>query len=464
MEPLTLQQIAAACHGDIRAGSPDTVVRRICTDSRQTRPGDLFVALVGEHHDGHAHIPDALAGGTAAVLGTDARLTRPLAGCGVVAVADTRRALGDLAAAYRSRFGLPVLAVAGSNGKTTTKDLIGAVLAQGLTTLTSEASYNNDVGVPLTLLRLERRHQVAVVEAGTNHPGELAALLQQIQPTHGVLTSLGREHLEFFGDFGGVLEEEGWLAALLPAAGTLFVNADSPGIDELLIRTRARVVRVGEGPHTDWQATAATFDTRGMRFEIRAPRPAYDGTYLLPAWGRHQVLNALLALAVGAEFGLTRAQLQAGLDTFHPPKSRLELGQWRGVTLLDDSYNANADSMQAALETLRSLPCEGRRWAVLGDMAELGDHAPAAHAEVGRRAATAAQRLITVGRMAAVTARAAREAGLSEVAECGDVAAAAADLAAAVQPGDLVLVKASRTARLERLVEQFKARLGGDAA
>jgi UDP-N-acetylmuramoyl-tripeptide--D-alanyl-D-alanine ligase len=457
MEPLVLHQIAAACHGEILTGSPDMVIRRIGTDSRQTVPGDLFLALVGDHHDGHDHIPGAIERGAVAVLGARGRLTGLPAGCPVVAVADTRQALGDLAAAYRSRFRLPTVAVAGSNGKTTTKDLMGAVLAQGLNTLTSEASYNNAVGVPLTLLRIERQHQAAVVEVGTNHPGELAPLLRQVQPTHGVLTSLGREHLEFFGSFSGVLEEEGWLAELLPASGTLFVNADAPGLEDLLGRTRAKVVRVGWGAHADWQAASAQFQPRGMRFAVRAPQPTYDGWYQLPAWGRHQVLNALLALAVGADFGLTPAQLQAGLDAFHPPKMRLQLSEWGGIALLDDCYNANADSMNAALETLKALPCRGRRWAVLGDMAELGAHAPAAHAEVGRRAASAAQGLIAVGRMASVMARAAREAGLHDVVECGDVGAAAANLAAAVRPGDLVLVKASRATRLERVVEQFKA-------
>jgi UDP-N-acetylmuramoyl-tripeptide--D-alanyl-D-alanine ligase len=276
-----------------------------------------------------------------------------------------------------------------------------------------------------------------------------------------VLTSLGREHLEFFGGFAGVLQEEGWLAELLPASGTLFVNADSPGLEGLLARTRAKVVRVGWGSQADWQAVSADFTTRGMRFAVRAPRPAYDGIYQVPAWGRHQVPNALLALAVGADFGLTRDQLQAGLGAFRPPKMRLQLSEWRGIALLDDCYNANADSMNAALETLRAFPCPGQRWAVLGDMAELGDHALAAHEEVGRHAATAAQRLIAVGRMAAVMARAAREAGLREVVECGDVAAAAAGLAAAARPGDLVLVKASRATRLERVVDHFKAQFAG---
>lgn len=457
MEPLLLHEIAAACHGKVVAGCSDLAVCRVGTDSRQTEPGDLFVALVGERHDGHTHIAEAVERGAVVVLGARDRLTVPPVGCGLVEVEDTRRALGDLAAAYRAGFDLPVVAVAGSNGKTTTKDLMGSVLAQGVASLWTQANYNNDIGVPLTLLRIERRHQVAVVEAGTNHPGELASLLRQIQPTHGVLTSLGREHLEFFGNLAGVVEEEGWLAELLPADGTLYVNADSPGLERVLARTRARVVRAGWSGSADWQATCFEYEEGGMRFCVRAPRAPFGGTYHIPAWGRHQVVNVLLALAVAADFGLTRDQIQAGLSAFRLPPMRLQLTVWRGIAWLEDCYNANADSVNAALETLEALPCQGRRLAVLGDMMELGSNALAAHREVGRRAAAAAQQLVAVGQMAPVMAEAARAAGMRDVAECADAAAAGAALASAVRAGDLVLVKASRAARLERVVEHLKA-------
>ena len=461
MEPLSLHQVAAACRGDILAGAPDLVVRRVGTDSRRTEPGDLFVALVGDRHDGHAHIASAAERGAIAVLGARSRPIAAPSGCALVVVDDTRRALGDLAAAYRSGFDLPVVAVAGSNGKTTTKDLIAAVLAQRYASLSSEGNFNNDIGVPLTLLRVERRHQVAVIEAGTNHPGELALLLGQIQPTHGVLTSLGREHLEFFGNLGGVVDEEGWLAELLPASGTLYVNGDSPGMEDVVARTRAAVVRVGWGANADWQATGVDTDADGMRFGVRAPRPDCSGTYRIRAWGRHQVVNALLGLAVGADFGLTREQMQAGLDAFRLPRMRLQLSEWRGISVLEDCYNANEDSMTAALDTLRALPCAGRRLAVLGDMAELGEHAAEAHREVGRRSAGVVDQLIAVGRMAPVMARAARDAGLRDVVECEDASAAASALAGAVRAGDLVLVKASRATRLEGVFEGLKAAWAG---
>jgi len=339
----SLKYIAEAAGGELRQGSPDTVITRVCTDSRQARPGDLFVALVGERFDAHQFISEVVAKQVAGVLVDPRRLPAPVAGVALIAVSDTRQALGRIAARYRRDFALPVVAVGGSNGKTTTKELVASVLRQSLRTLASEASFNNDVGVPVTLLQLETGHQAAVLEAGTNHPGELAPLVRMIQPRFGVITSLGREHLEFFGDLAGVAQEEGWLAELLPADGTLFVNGDDPEMDRAAARTKARVARVGLGAGCDWQAGAVRVDVDGTRFQVRSPRGELDGEFRLQLLGRHQVTNALLALAVGAELGLSREHLRRGLAECPPPKMRLQLWDANGVRVLDDAYNANAD-------------------------------------------------------------------------------------------------------------------------
>lgn len=430
---------------------------RVCTDSRQVQPGDLFVALRGEHFDGHEFVLEAIRRGAVAAMVAREWEQAAAVDCGLVVVTDPRRALGRLAARYRADFSLPVVAVGGANGKTTTKELIAAVLRQQFPTLASEASFNNDIGVPLTLLRLEAAHQAAVVEVGTNHPGELAPLVALVRPRWGVITNIGREHLEFFGDLAGVAAEEGTLAEQLPADGCLVIPGDDPWSDRLAARTRARVVRVGLSANNDWQARDIQVTVTGTTFTVEAPAPEWSGDYQLRLLGRHQVINALFALAVGAGLGLSRETLRRGLAACAPAKMRLELWEAGGVRVLDDSYNANADSMRAALVTLQELGREGRRVAVLGEMAELGAHSRAAHEEVGGVAAECGvDVLLAVGRMAGVMAHAARAAGLKTVLEADDVAAAGEVLEHLVRPGDLVLLKASRAARFERLAARLR--------
>lgn len=456
MEQVSLKFVASASGGEIQSGSPETTVSRVCTDSRQARPGDLFFALAGELFDGHNFLAEAAHKGVAAVV-VERRKTPPLLNCGIIVVEDARGALGRLAANYRRQFSLPVVAVAGSNGKTTTKELLAAVLRQKMATVSSEASFNNDIGVPLTLLRLERAHEAAVLEAGTNHPGELAPLIEMIQPRHGVLTSIGREHLEFFGDLEGVAREEGCLAELLPDSGTLFLNGDSEWTPTLERRTKARVVRIGFGAGNDWRAENVRVDLTGVTFRVVGPCPGFDADFRVKLLGRHQALNALFAIAAGVELGLSAGEIRRGLASCEPPKMRMQLHEVNGVRVLDDTYNANVDSMLAALQTLRDLPCAGRRLAVLGDMAELGESTEAAHAEVGRLSADyGINCLVAIGRWARQTADAARAAGLREVTEFSDVQAAAPEVKKMVREGDIVLLKASRASGLERISEALR--------
>lgn len=449
--------VAEACAAEIRRGAGETPVANVCTDSRQAKPGDLFFAIRGERFDGHDFLNEVAAKGAAAVVVEQKKVPALLPECAVLVVDDARVALGQLAAAYRREFELPVIAVGGSNGKTTTKELIASVLRQKLDAVWSEASFNNDIGVPLTLLRLEKSHQAAVLEAGTNHPGELAPLVKMIRPKYGVLTNIGREHLEFFGDLAGVAQEEGWLAELLPADGRLLINGDGEWTEPVAQRTPASVVRVGLGDKNDWRAKGIRLDKNGVTFRVEAPKAEYNGEYRINLLGRHQVTNALFAIAVSEELGLGRPAALAGLAGCKPSKMRLQFWEAGGVRVLDDAYNANADSTVAALETLCSLPLQGRRVAVLGDMNELGAHSEAAHAEVGRRAAELGiGQLFAIGKMAPVMARAARDAGLARVIEFADVEAAVKAVKDFLKAGDVVLLKASRAARLERIAGILK--------
>ncbi len=462
MDARSLKFIAAACHGELLNGSPQTRVLQVSTDSRQTRSGDLFVALSGENFNGHQFVTDAARKGAVGIVIERSNLPVNVGDCAVIVVDDTRQALGRLATQYRADFQLPVVAVAGSNGKTTTKELVASVLRQQRSTLWSEASFNNDVGVPLTLLRLEGTHQAAVLEAGTNHPGELAPLVKMIRPNYGVLTCIGREHLEFFGDLAGVAKEEGSLAELLPPNGKLFLNGDDEWANRIAERTAAQVVRVGLSDKNDWRARNVRLGKEGATFRVTGPNEEFAGDYRIHLLGRHQVVNALFAIAIGAELGLSRGSVGRGLEACKPPKMRMQVWELNGVRVLDDAYNANADSMLAALRTLQDLPCKGRRVAALGDMAELGTQSESAHEEVGRRAAElGVGQLFAIGKMAPVMARGARSAGLNRVMEFADVEAAAAAVKGFVKPGDLLLLKASRATRLERLAEILR---GGDVA
>jgi UDP-N-acetylmuramoyl-tripeptide--D-alanyl-D-alanine ligase len=289
---------------------------------------------------------------------------------------------------------------------------------------------------------------------GTNHPGELAPLVRLVRPQYGVITSIGREHLEYFGDLNGVIQEEGWLAELLPATGKLLLNGDDASAAALAARSKATLLRVGFSDANEWRLHGARLDKQGVTFRVDSPDSAYNGEYRISLLGRHQALNSLFAIALGAELGLSREQIAEGLSACQPAKMRLQLWEANGVRVLDDAYNANADSMLVALQTMRDLPCRGRRVAVLGDMAELGKFSEAAHEEVGRRAAELGiGQLFAVGKMAAVLARGARSAGLNRVLEFPEPEAAGPAVRQFVREGDLLLLKASRATRLERVAD-----------
>ena len=446
-----LQFVIDACDGEPYGLDPKATFQRVCTDSRQIQPGDLFVALQGEHFNGNEYAEEALGKGASAVV-----LDEPVKGvASFLMVSDGCQALGELGAAHRDEFDLPVIAIAGSNGKTSTKDMLASILRAQFETLHSEASFNNAIGVPTTLLRLEPQHQVAVVELGTNHPGELAPLMRMAVPQYGLLTGIGHEHLEHFGNLEGVAREEGMLAELLPASGKLFLYGDGDWVKPMIERSQAPVVTVGFGAANDWRVKNVRVAESGTRFALHSPIAALCGDYETPLLGEHQAGNAALALAAGGELGMDRDGMARGLAATPVPRMRLQLSERRGVRWLNDAYNANADSTRAALATLADLQVDGKRYVVFGEMAELGDHAPAAHQEAGRAAAEMAAGLIAVGQFAEATAEAAREAGLAQVATVLEAKEAVSILRDWLQPGDVVLLKASRVARLEQVEELF---------
>ena len=465
MQAQNLKTIAEWSHGRLLNASPALVATGISTDSRAVRSGELFVALSGDKFDGHDFLVDVCAKGAVAALVEQQRIAALPPELPGIVVDNSRHAMGRIALNYRNLFRFAAIAIGGSNGKTSTKELVAAVLAQQLTTVWSPASFNNDIGVPLTVLQLGPQHDAGIFEVGTNHPGELRPLIEMIRPNIGIITSIGREHLEYFGDLDGVLHEEGTLAELLPPGGLLILDGDGYGADSLVRRSAARVIRVGLGAGNDWRIRITEMGPNGSRFEVENELPEYSGEYHIKLLGSHQVVNATYAIVVGKELGLGRADIQRGLASCSGAKMRLQPRKIDDFLVLDDAYNANADSMRAALDTLQVFPCKGRRIAVLGDMGELGESSIAAHEEVGRHAAkNGVDYLVTVGKSSGIMASAARTAGLREVLDLAEVEKVGPAMTEIVRPGDVVLVKASRSTRLERVIDYLSERYGAEQA
>jgi UDP-N-acetylmuramoyl-tripeptide--D-alanyl-D-alanine ligase len=429
-------------------------------DSRRVEPGNIFVALPGAHTDGHRFLTDAVARGATGLLVTALPSTDELAALGdvtVVAVADGIAALQVLAAEWRARFAPLVVGVTGSLAKTSTKEAAAAVLATRRRVLASAGNENNEIGLPLTLLRLTDDVEVAVLEMGMYVEGEIAHLARLARPHIGVVTAVRGVHLERAGSLATIELEKGRLVEALPPEGRAILNADDPRVARMRERTTAHVTTYGLGPDAEVTATEVTsLGDAGMRFLLRTPEG--DVPVGTPVLGRHNVHNALAAAAVGQAAGLPLEALAEGLAGGWGAPHRtvlLSAGPWR---ILDDTYNASPDTMAAALELLGDLPGR-RRVAVLGEMLELGDVAEAEHLALGERAAAVADLLVTVGEGGRSVAEAARAAGLapSAVLHVDDAAGALEVLLPHLQPGDLILVKGSRGVALEAVVEALAA-------
>ena len=435
----------------------DRPIRGAAVDSRLVRPGELFVALPGERTDGHAFIGDAVARGAAALL-----VTRPLpdpAAFGdltVVRVVDALAALGAVAAGWRRRFRPLVVGVTGSIAKTSTKEAIAAVLGSRFTTLRSEGNQNNEIGLPLTLLRLGPEHQAAVLEMGMYVGGEIAELARIARPSIGVVTAVQPVHLARIGSLRAIEAAKGELLEALPPDGRAILNADDPIVRRMGSRSVARATSYGFDRDADVGAEAVESNgLAGMRFVLRtdAGRRAIS----IPTLGRLSVHNALAAAAVGRVAGLSLDEIAAGLGSGWAAPHRVQVVRAGGITFVDDSYNASPRSVVAALDLLAGLP--GRRCAVLGEMLELGDVSIEGHRVVGEAAARTTDWLVVVGPGAAGIAEGAVAAGMdpARVSLVDGVETALEFLPPRLRDGDVVLVKASRGVGLERIIDGLAA-------
>lgn len=435
-----------ALHGDGSAAVTGVVI-----DSRAVTAGCLFAAIPGERVDGHDYIGKAFDAGAACCLAmrVPAGETRP-----VIVVPDTAAALEQLAAAYRARLSIPVLGVTGSVGKTTAKEMVASVLSQRWNVLKTEKNFNNQLGVPLTLFRMEPEHDAAVVEMGVSHFGDMAPLAAMVQPTAMLFTIIGHAHLEHLIDRPGVCREKTSVLATMPADAVAFCNGDDDLLRALDCKQRKVTFGLSEG------CTVRAVDYRELGAN-GSECTIVCGERRLPvrihAYGEHMVYAALEGAAVGLEFGLTDEEIIRGIAAYQPVGSRAGVVKTARFTIIDDCYNANPDSMAAALRSLHGLQ-GGRKVAILGDMKELGENERTLHRTLGRQAAgEGVELLLTCGPLAAEIAAGARETGQGvEVYDFETLDALLAQLPALVQAGDTVLVKASHSMHFEQIVDALK--------
>ena len=430
------------------------MIDKLSTDSRTLKPGELFVALRGENFDGHNFVQAAAKTSAAgAIVESNWRGKVPET-FALVRAKDTLQAYQQLAANYRKSLALKVVAITGSNGKTSTKDFAAAVLARRFRVTKTEGNFNNHVGMPRTVLDATSQDEVAVWEIGMNHPGEVAVLSKIAAPDVAIITNIGVAHIEFMGSREAIADEKGALVEAVSVGGTVILNADDPFSARIAARARAKVVLAGA---TDGTIRAAEISQSEDGTEFTILEGAHRCRAQLPVPGLHMVQNALLAVAAGRVFGVSLEECAAGLAAAPLAKARLQIKKIGGVEFIDDSYNANPDSMKAALRTLAELPAEGKRIAIFGEMRELGSESERGHREVGETAATLKiDQLIAIGNMAAEIAHGAKDAGLKNTAIVESTAEAAQLLGEIAAPGDLVLVKGSRLARTERVIEAFR--------
>ncbi len=454
MDATSLLQLSQWAGARLCAGLPEALVEGVCTDSRSLRPGQLFVALRGEHFDGHGFVESAAALGAAGALVEQVAPGLPVQ-FGVLQVEDTLAALQRMAGAHRASLPMRVVAVTGSNGKTSTKDLAAAVLSERFQVCRTQGNLNNHIGLPLSLLRAGSGDGAGVFEIGMNHPGEIAPLAALAAPDVAIITGIGTAHIEFMGSREAIAKEKGMLAEALRPAGTVILSAEDEFSSGIAGRTGATAVYCGIGCG-DFQARDLRQDLGGSRFVIRALGREVEAA--VPVSGVHMVRNALMAVAAGSVLGLSLEQCVAGLARLELTKGRLERKGARGIEVLDDTYNANPDSVAAALHTLAALPTVGRRVAVLGRMGELGSHSAQGHSSVGLVAAELGlDLLLGVGEEPALAVEAARAGGMTGALHAATVEEAVSVLRHRVVAGDLVLVKGSRSARMERVVEGLLA-------
>ncbi|MFT5471082.1 MAG: UDP-N-acetylmuramoyl-tripeptide--D-alanyl-D-alanine ligase [Verrucomicrobiales bacterium] len=453
MRPLSFTQLASWAGGELLQGVPDDSVTAFSTDTRKLTGGELFIALKGENFDAHDHLKEAVEKNVGALFVQQLPTETQTFSGAIVRVRNTLTGLQELARNYLGSLNLKSLGITGSSGKTSTKDLTRAVISQAFSVVATQGNLNNHIGVPLTILSAEPEHEIGIFEMGMNHPGEIEVLAEIAQPTLAIITNIGSAHIENMKSRDAIAKEKGMLAEAVPSDGWVILSANDDFTESIRARTRAQVITAGINAG-DVRATDLEMDIEGSRFKL-----SFEGNEVaasLPIVGEHMVSNATLAAAAGLKLGMSLEQIAAGLASAELSGGRLQQKTVAGLNVLDDSYNANPDSMRAALKTLRRLPTQGRRIAVLGLMAELGEHREDEHRKLGEAVAEfQIAVLLTIGEEGRFIAEAAENQVETRVFD--DHAQVSDFLRENASPADLILLKGSRSAGMERVLTQLTA-------
>ncbi len=458
----SVDHILKATDGRLLSGPADATFDGVGIDSRTIDSRAFFVALRGERHDAHSFLDQVVnAGVRGLVIQSSANVVQNMEkwrekGIVCITVTDTTLALGALARYQRRRMAIPVVAITGSNGKTTTRHMTAAVVSQRFSTLATRGNFNNEIGLPLTLFGLAPEHQAAILELGMNHHGEMTRLGRICEPTIGVITNVGPAHIEFLGSLEAVARAKGELIAQVDPGGTMVLNRDDSLVASLVEQCDKPVLFFGLGKDAEVRAENINDTEKGIAFDLILPSGSVPVALATP--GRFMVANALAAAAVGHLLGLTPEQIRDGLVAFQPVAGRLQVVVApNGVHLIDDTYNANPSSMAAALETLSALRKSRPGIAVFGEMLELGDQAEALHHQLGRRAARSGiERLYSCGAYASAVCRGAQTVGmLPETTIAATKEIIVEDLLPRLTTDHWVLVKGSRGAAMETVVKQI---------
>jgi UDP-N-acetylmuramoyl-tripeptide--D-alanyl-D-alanine ligase len=460
----TANEILSATGGKLVRAPRKGDFGEVVTDSSKVKNGSVFVALKGERLDGHRFVAEAARRGARCVI-VHRRRIRAVKNAAVIQVPDTLKALGDLAHYRREKFAPTVVAITGSNGKTTTKEMLAAILEEGSLNgaalrgkvLKTEGNFNNLVGLPLTLLRLRQDHRVAVVELGTNHPGEIQRLAQIADPDLAIITSVAPAHLEGLTSVAGVAREKGALYRNVRAGGAIAVNLDDPWVRRLGQRFKGRKITYGKRA-TVRAESYRSLGSKGTRFILRVGRARCEIRLNYP--GEHNVANAVGAAALACNLSVSLAAIRRGLERARPLAMRMQIEEWRGIGIINDAYNANPTSVEAAIKTLAEIKGQGERIAVLGDMFELGKQSPEQHLKVGKRIAQ--YRISALYLLGAVAAEQVRKGALrggmpaERIFVGKDHSDLVGQLRRRLRRGDWLLVKGSRGMRMEKILEGLK--------
>jgi UDP-N-acetylmuramoyl-tripeptide--D-alanyl-D-alanine ligase len=452
MAEFIVSEICMATKGTVIGIAQQENFTGISTDTRTVKQGDLFIPLIGGNFDGHDFIDKAIQNGAAGIIFSRKEMYIP-EHITAIAVTDTLLALQDLARFHRQRFNIPIIAITGSNGKTTTKDMAAAVLSNQFQVLKTNANYNNEIGLPLTLLQLTRQHEVAVVEMGMRGRGQISQLANIALPTIGIITNVSETHLELLGSIENIAAAKAELLEVIPENGLSILNGDNFYVREMSkqVKSRIRLFGLEQG---DIKAENIQIKTQSINFVCHFANNEFSVE--IPTTGRHNVYNGLAAIALGMELGMTIESICSGLKKFNASPMRLHIEKIGDYLVVNDAYNASPMSMSAAIETLVEV-AEGRKVAVLGDMLELGSIAVVAHEKMGDKLAQShVDIVITVGELAANIAKRASICGIDKVVACSNHEEAQEVLNKLLEPGDTILIKGSRGMKMETIIKMLK--------